>query len=91
MTATTARVQLKTPLIACLPPKHPTRSPQMSSKRKGKAVWLHKPDYRGEVTLTYSKDASLHHVMSFDIETVTGFDLSPGECRKVRIVIEECK
>lgn len=75
------------------------------SKRKGKAVWLARnvvsvysgnPDYR-----LYHRKPQLYEsgfyesanaaFCAIDLEKVTGFKLKPGECKRVRIKIEECK
>lgn len=76
-------------------------SPQMSSKRKGKAVWVARDDYPGSRYECYrtkpEKVRGCHsgelveHFWPNDFEKMFDYALSPGDCRKVRIVIEECK
>jgi hypothetical protein len=61
----------------------------MSNERKGKTVWLHRWLGRDDYTFTERKGDGMHYAISFDIEKWTGFKLKPGECRRVRIKIEE--
>jgi len=74
----------------------------MSSKRKGKAVWVARSDFLDsgytchrikpkKQGMLYSSAGFLAHFGQSEFISFAGFELSPGECRKVRIVIEECK
>lgn len=68
---------------------------------EGKEIWLARDDhqesgydiFRGKP----AKEGGIYygdivdHVWTSDLEEMTGYKLSPGECRRVRIKIEEVK
>lgn len=61
-----------------------------AKRRNGVRVWLHRwRGSDGEYTFTKRKDDGMHYAISFNLEEWTGYKLKPGECKRVRIKIDE--